>query len=401
MAKVEKVCPICGTVFLGATNKTYCFPKCQKQAYINKEHEKSMSKYPLHRICPICGKEFIIDDPIHKSQKFCSEECRKKGNIKNAHKSYNKRILNEAFGPDAIAGYDYVVCPICGEKHYQITMTHFKRHGIKSREELFSLYPDLKMTCQRLIDENLVGDNNPIKKLSKTERQECSPNSIKHYLKMYNNDIEKAQTALLEFQKKNHEKQKVVIQGTNPLYYINQGYTEEEVRQIIHDKYATNGLERYIKKYGEIEGPKRYRMRMQAWSKSALKGLTHSQVADKCINDIIAHDSQNKKLYYGDNEYTLYSPLTKKYYKLDLINFDTLKVIEFFGDYWHCNPRKYKADFYNKNSEKTAQEIWNYDNNKIESIKYCGYDVMIIWEYDYVHDTDNVIAKAREFLFNK
>lgn len=129
-------------------------------------------------------------------------------------------------------------------------------------------------------------------------------------------------------------------------------------------------------------------------------GLNKSSIANNCINDIIATDF-NDLLYYGENEYTIYIPNNKHFYLPDLYNANTHKIIEFFGDYWHCNPLKYKNTDINKTSKRLAQEIWNYDNEKINTLKQLGYDVMIIWEYDYVHDTDNVIDKARKFLFNK
>ena len=36
-------------------------------------------------------------------------------------------------------------------------------------------------------------------------------------------------------------------------------------------------------------------------------------------------------------------------------------LIEYNGDYWHANPTKYKADYFNHKKNKTAQEIWDYE----------------------------------------
>ncbi len=58
------------------------------------------------------------------------------------------------------------------------------------------------------------------------------------------------------------------------------------------------------------------------------------------------------------------------------------KIIEFFGDYWHCNPGKYSHDYYHKQKHKTASEIWTDDANRIELFKKFGYIVDIIWESD-------------------
>jgi G:T-mismatch repair DNA endonuclease (very short patch repair protein) len=58
-------------------------------------------------------------------------------------------------------------------------------------------------------------------------------------------------------------------------------------------------------------------------------------------------------------------------------------LIEYNGDYWHCNPKKYEADYYNKKKNKTAKEIWEYDKNKLYLAKNYGYNCIVIWEADY------------------
>lgn len=55
-------------------------------------------------------------------------------------------------------------------------------------------------------------------------------------------------------------------------------------------------------------------------------------------------------------------------------------IIEYFGDYWHCNPNKYKSDYYHKLIKMTAQEIWDKDNKKIKWLEDKGFNVKIVWE---------------------
>ena len=61
-------------------------------------------------------------------------------------------------------------------------------------------------------------------------------------------------------------------------------------------------------------------------------------------------------------------------------------VIEYNGDYWHCNPKKYKPDYYHQVKKKTAKELWEYDKNKIDLIKNSGYILEIVWESDLKAD---------------
>lgn len=393
MGKIEKECPICNKKFIGPSNKIYCSLKCQKQEYKNKKHNKAITNYPLEKICPICNKAFIIASPIHRFQKYCSEQCRQVAKDISANKSYHKRNLENIFDETSIENIDYVVCPICNEKHKQLSILHFKRHNINTTEELYKLYPNIQLTCQKLIDDKLKGDNNPIKKLSIIERKEASPNSIYHYLKIFNGDKEKALQALTEFQIKNHEKCKNAIQGTNIKYYTQKGYSDEQAKIIIKEKYTTNGLNYYIYKYGNELGLLKYKERLNKWLNALPKGLNHSKIADKAISEIV----DNNVADTIKTEYLI--KLNTKYYIVDLINLKNNKIIEFFGDYWHCNPLKYSGDYLNKNNNKTAIEIWDYDKNKIQQLNDYGYQVLIIWEYDYTHDTNNVIQLAKKFLF--
>lgn len=61
-------------------------------------------------------------------------------------------------------------------------------------------------------------------------------------------------------------------------------------------------------------------------------------------------------------------------------------VIEYNGDYWHCNPKKYKEDYYHQVKGKTAKELWEYDKVKIDLIRGNGYNLEIVWESDLKED---------------
>lgn len=55
-------------------------------------------------------------------------------------------------------------------------------------------------------------------------------------------------------------------------------------------------------------------------------------------------------------------------------------IIECFGDYWHCNPKKYDETYYNKSVHLLAKEIWERDIKRINLFKEKGYTVEIRWE---------------------
>jgi G:T-mismatch repair DNA endonuclease (very short patch repair protein) len=61
-------------------------------------------------------------------------------------------------------------------------------------------------------------------------------------------------------------------------------------------------------------------------------------------------------------------------------------IIEFYGDYWHCNPKKYKSDYFHPHKKKTAKEIWDEDKLRIDYLKKMGYNLEVIWEREFSDD---------------
>lgn len=71
-------------------------------------------------------------------------------------------------------------------------------------------------------------------------------------------------------------------------------------------------------------------------------------------------------------------------------------IIEYNGDYWHCNPKKYKSNYFNHKKNLFAKQIWEYDRNKLEIIRNNGYNLEVIWETDIKNNykiIKNIIAK--------
>lgn len=76
-------------------------------------------------------------------------------------------------------------------------------------------------------------------------------------------------------------------------------------------------------------------------------------------------------------------------------------IIEYFGDYWHCNPLKYTEDYFNKNKSMTAKEIWEYDSKKIDLIKNYGYNLEVIWEHDLKNDNKLINQIIEKYVKSK
>jgi|LakMenEpi03Aug12_release.lakeMendotaPanAssembly.Ray.scaffolds.fasta_scaffold468896_1 hypothetical protein len=76
-------------------------------------------------------------------------------------------------------------------------------------------------------------------------------------------------------------------------------------------------------------------------------------------------------------------------------------IIEYFGDYWHCNPKKFEKDYFNQKKGMTAKEIWEYDNLKLELIKNFGYNLEVIWESDLKNNNKLLLSVIDKYAKHK
>lgn len=68
-------------------------------------------------------------------------------------------------------------------------------------------------------------------------------------------------------------------------------------------------------------------------------------------------------------------------------------LIEFNGDYWHCNPKQYAPAYFNVKKNMTAKQIWALDAEKENLAKKNGYNFLVIWESDYRKQPKIIIKK--------
>jgi len=103
------------------------------------------------------------------------------------------------------------------------------------------------------------------------------------------------------------------------------------------------------------------------------------------------------------NNYILGKTLIKQYHckNVGMIDFYLpIKniIIEVYGDYWHCNPKFYHANYYHKNLNMIAEQIWIKDQKKNEKCLNLGYKVVLLWENDIVKNTEVCLSKLVNIL---
>lgn len=276
----------------------------------------------------------------------------------------------------------------------------------KSLEEVNKLYQDFYQKWLSHQEGWGKGDKNHNSKKNSTQerRNSMSPRNIAFYERKYPElSHEEHLKMLQDFFDKNRLIIKNTVKTTNIEYYLNQGMSEEDAKRALHDRQATFTLEKCIKKYGEIEGQKIFSERQQKWLKSIYKTFNKNgdgrSPQSNFAKNIIIECCSKLNIDIPKKEKYIYDKLYKRAYAFDFTYKN--KIIEFNGDYWHCNPSLYKEDYFNKRKQLTAKQIWEYDAIKCECAKKYGYNVLTIWESDYYNDKDNVIKTCIDFLINE
>lgn len=214
-------------------------------------------------------------------------------------------------------------------------------------------------------------------------------------------------------QKENNKKYKEAIKAnpekysavsnTQKNYWLKKGFSEEEAEQKVKERQRTFTLEKCIEKYGIEKGTFVYKERQRKWrdklQENFLKYGDGRNVQSKWAYDIITElcesigiERPKKEKYITDKE-------TQKHYSYDFCY--KKKIIEFNGDYWHCNPEYWEYDSYNLSHKTIAANVWKDDEIKINCAKKYGYNVLVVWESDYYKNKNKFIEFCLNFLCNE
>lgn len=157
---------------------------------------------------------------------------------------------------------------------------------------------------------------------------------------------------------------------------------ENAMANPIHRKSVSNSLkEKY--KNGELD----YLKKIQ--SDNAIKNQANGKLKTAPISKA-EKEIKNILEAKGFNVTSQFNIGSLKY---DLFILEKNALIEYNGDYWHCNPKKYKETDYNFKKNMSAKEIWERDEKKAVLAKEKGYKLFIIWEMDFILNKEKEINK--------
>lgn len=198
-------------------------------------------------------------------------------------------------------------------------------------------------------------------------------------------------------------------------YYLAKGYDEKEAKALLKERQSTFTLKKCIKKYGKLEGKKRWLNRQEKWlnsfydktieelediRKRQMSNFKHYSIVSQEFFDKVYEGIKHKysNVYYGthyrndiknngytrENSYEYYIS-AKGYFDevkikgvfLDFYIPDLNKAIEYDGDYWHSRSDIFERDIERekllKLKEINALHIKDseYNKNKNETVKKC------------------------------
>jgi len=310
---------------------------------------------------------------------------------------------------------DSITCRICGEQCKRIYGRHLKfSHNNMTTDEYKKLYPnapimtssDKEKTAKNsgkhmktekyknLFSEKIKGEKNPNHKNNTTEIERKSRSPFSKDFINYK-EIENTKEHISSFVK---DIIKDRVSNTTLKYYLDKGFDEETSKKMLSERQSTFTLEKCIKKYGEVDGYKRWMDRQEKWLNNYQKvnyskisqelfiniykellniGFTDKVYFAKLDNDNNIHDS--KKNY----EYRL--KLNKSYILPDFFIPSLELILEFDGTYYHRNTTE------NKERERRRDE----------NIKKSGYTVLHISEKEYINNKELTILKTVNFILKK
>jgi hypothetical protein len=108
----------------------------------------------------------------------------------------------------------------------------------------------------------------------------------------------------------------------------------------------------------------------------------------------------NINIQHIDNSNQEYTIKNTKW-KADGYCKETNTIYEFHGDYWHGNPKLFKSSEYNKTTKCTFGELYQKTLDKEQIIKDLGYNLVIMWEYDWNKINNSIKTIQRKYRNSK
>lgn len=197
-------------------------------------------------------------------------------------------------------------------------------------------------------------------------------------------------------------------------YWLALGLSDEEAAEEVKRVQATFSLNRCIAKYGEVEGRERWTNRQKKWKESfrtfeniQKSAKVASRISQRLFWEIMREvpPEHQPHTFFAEHqhEFVSYDTINDRFYLYDFVITTAKLCIEFHGDMWHGNPSIYsESDTPNPYQKTTTcKDIWKYDDVKQKCIEDMGYNVIVVWESDFKHNPEKIIAQLTKEIQTK
>lgn len=182
------------------------------------------------------------------------------------------------------------------------------------------------------------------------------------------------------------------------------GYTQEDFIEVVtkqHKGYYDYSKSDYTKatdiiciicpKHGEFYQRARDHMDGYGCKLCAKRGISNKQLEWlTCLNV----DSEGTIEHYGNGgEHLVKGSL----YRADGYCPKTNTIFEFHGDYFHGNPEIYHPNTINSINGRTMGELYKETLEREEYIKSVGYNLKVVWEFDWIYALHSVKLLQRKW----
>lgn len=311
-------------------------------------------------------------------------------------------------------GQDYVICkwdncPEFKALGYHCNKWYKDRGGIDAYKKEFPKDVYLSEKWRKIFSDRMSGQNNisSKSKSSDLERKERSPRSLEFYLKKYPElSREECQAKLDKFSSDDHKNRPPESKPAKLEYWLSRGCTLKEAREGVKKFQSKFSKQKCIEIHGKEEGMKIFNARQKKWqtslndkSEEELERINKAKIPANISNlEVEFLDYLEENLHI---KFKRQFPIEAKdnadnrfFYHPDAVYED--KIIEFFGDYWHGNPKKYSAD--SQLFHGPAYQTWESDAKRIQEFHDAGFKTLIVWEDDYRQEKETVLEKCKQFL---
>jgi G:T-mismatch repair DNA endonuclease (very short patch repair protein) len=294
-----------------------------------------------------------------------------------------------------------ITCRLCGNEYKQITNTHLSsKHGL-SVEEYKSRFP--KASLGEMTEEERERQSKSGKKaMNRPEVKDklqgkLTPSQPKFWVEKKGLSEEKAQKRAKQNQSEAHKNRSSESYESiwKSGFWEKKGLSEEEAKKKVSEIQSRNSekASKFEGKSHTAESKRKIASSMSSviegnksewvehFNSDGFGSKLEREIGD-WVEKSITNIQRNYELETGD--------------VVDIIDGD--KVIEVYGDFWHCHPDMFEEDERHPVLEERASKVREKDHQRKNRIEEAGYDIIVIWENDWNEHTKQAKNKIKNHL---